>query len=135
MMLGMLAGTFRLAVAVMAAVFLGCDGSSGEILLDPEDSGTTVRLMPGDVVAIPLVMNSGVGFEWELREPPDGAVLRLLSNEIEVDDPEAAGSGGVQTWRFEAVGEGTTRLRLERRYRGEDDPEGQEFRLEIRVSA
>ena len=134
MMLGMLAGAFRVAVAVMAAVLVGCDGSSGEILLDPEDSGTTVRLMPGDVVAIPLVMNSGVGFEWELREPPDGAVLRLLSNEIEVDDPEAAGSGGVQTWRFEAVGEGTTRLRLERRYRGEDDPEGQEFLLEIRVS-
>lgn len=135
MMLGMLAGTFRLVVAVMAAVLVGCDGSSGEVLLEPEDSGTTVRLMPGDVVAIPLVMNSGVGFEWELREPPDGAVLRLLSNEIEGDDPDAAGSGGVQTWRFEAVGEGTTRLRLERRYRGEDDPEGQEFRLEIRVSA
>jgi predicted secreted protein len=134
MMPGMRPAASRLALAVMAAVLVGCDGSSGEILLDPEDSGTTVRLMPGDVVAIPLVMNSGVGFEWELREPPDGAVLRLLSNEIEVDDPEAAGSGGVQTWRFEAVGEGTTQLRLERRYRGEDDPEGQEFRLEIRVS-
>jgi predicted secreted protein len=79
-------------------------------------------------------MNPGVGFEWELAEPPDDSVLRLISDDVEIDDPEAAGSGGVQTWRFEAVGAGTTRLRLERRYRGEDDPEGQEFLLEIRVS-
>jgi predicted secreted protein len=132
MMLGMLAATFRLAV--LATILVGCDGSSGEILLDPEDSGTTVRLVPGDVVAIPLEMNPGVGFEWGLVEPPDRSILRLISDDVEIDDPEAAGSGGVQTWRFEAVGEGTTQLRLERRYRGEDDPEGQEFRLEIRVS-
>jgi predicted secreted protein len=134
MMLGMLGATFRLALAVLATFLVGCDGSSGEILLDPEDTGTTVRLVPGDVVAIPLEMNPGVGFEWELAEPPDGSVLRLISDDVEIDDPEAAGSGGVQTWRFEAVGEGTTQLLLERRYRGEDDPEGREFRLEIRVS-
>jgi predicted secreted protein len=135
-MAGMRRAAPRLALAVVSTVLVGCDGSSGEILLDhPEDSGTTLRLVPGDVVAIPLEVNPGVGFEWELPEPPDGAVLRLLSNEIEIDDPEATGSGGVQTWRFEAVGEGTTRLRFERRYRGDDDPEGQEFRLEIRVSA
>jgi inhibitor of cysteine peptidase len=123
------------AVLVFVGSLVSCGTGSGDLVLSLEDSGRTITLERGQIVAVPLEMNSSVGFEWDLREPPDEGILRLLSNEVEVDAPDVVGGGGVQTWRFEAVGEGRTELILERRYRGEEDPDSLEFRLEVRVDA
>jgi len=70
------------------------------------------RLAAGDRLALTVEQNASTGDAWELSEPPDLDVARFVGQEYEVDAPDADGSGGTLTFRFDSVGRGETSVRL-----------------------
>jgi predicted secreted protein len=110
-----------LLVLLLLAAACG-DDSGGD---DPEDQPDTteaadepaavltaeerdVQVEVGDTVLLELEENQSVGDLWEIAEEPDAAVLELVDDSYEIDDPETDGGGGTARFVFEAVGDGGT---------------------------
>lgn len=102
---------------ILAGVVVGmvsCDKQPAKtITLTDQDNGKTITLEAGQVLVIRLQSNPTTGYVWELGEV-DAGVLKQVS-EVFTPPPQAtdqAGAGGVDEWRFQAVGTGTTTLVL-----------------------
>jgi len=107
-----------LSVAFLSALTLGLLAGcrySPEPTLTLEQSGQRVRLYAGDILTVKLESNPTTGYRWELVEPADEKVLKLLDQRYEQSPVEKGlvGAGGVETWRFRAVGRGSASLKLE----------------------
>ena len=78
-----------------------------------DTDGDVIRV--GDEFLIELDSNITTGYSWLLQEPTDEAIVALLSSEYIEDEVEEGinGSGGVEVFRFEATGVGSTTIRLD----------------------
>jgi inhibitor of cysteine peptidase len=77
-----------------------------------EDTGVPIEAKIGEKFKIALDSNQTTGYQWELSEPLDESVVKLVGSEYISDKPITAGSGGVEVWTFEAVGEGETEISM-----------------------
>ena len=77
-----------------------------------EDTGAPIEAKIGEKFKIALDSNQTTGYQWELSEPLDESVVKLIGSEYISDKPITAGSGGVEVWTFEAVGEGETEISM-----------------------
>jgi predicted secreted protein len=116
------------------------DAGGEEAILDLEQ--TDVQVAVGDTVVVELEENASVGDDWELETEPDGAVLELVAESFDSDDPEADGAGGTVRFEFEAVGDGGTELTFANCYRctsdgepSEEPPEPAEVTFSVEVTA
>ena len=124
-----------LAAAVLVAT--GCrPGPAIEgIILDAEDSGTSISVGRGTEVVVELTSNITTGYAWELLEEPDPSVLRLIDQEYEsTSPPDVAGGGGVERWFFETAGGGSVTLRMGYGPTFEESPPVRDFTVTINVS-
>lgn len=87
--------------------------------LDEEDNDKQVNLAVGEKFSVTLESNPTTGYRWEVDEI-DKTVLSQLGTEYDADSPQLAGSGGAETFTFEAVGVGETTLTLLYRRSWED---------------
>jgi predicted secreted protein len=78
--------------------------------LTESDSGKTVELHVGDDLEIVLPGNPTTGYVWEASSL-DSAVLRLDKSDFIAGD-KAIGSGGMEVFKLNAIGEGRGELRL-----------------------
>lgn len=89
--------------------------TSEEVSLSAKDSGGQVEVDVGQVLVLTLESNPTTGYSWEVVDA-EGSVLRQTGEpEFEAaseSDPAPLGAGGVEVFRFEAVGAGETRLEL-----------------------
>jgi inhibitor of cysteine peptidase len=79
----------------------------------PSDDGTTVDLSESDTLEVQLEGNPTTGFNWQVVDTIDTAVLEQDGDPTFDADAELAGSPGVVTLRFKAVGSGSSPLNLE----------------------
>jgi predicted secreted protein len=91
--------------------------------LDAEE--TEAQVAVGDTVVVELEENPSVGDQWQLREEPDGDVLDLEDESIEIED-DCDGCGGTKQFTFTAVGEGETTFVLFNCYRCSSEGEPSE---------
>jgi len=85
---------------------------AGDILIDGDDRDRQIDMTVGQVLIVSLPSNPTTGFQWEVVEI-DGAVLQLgEAADYEASQPELAGSGGVETFYFEAKSDGQITLKL-----------------------
>lgn len=123
------------AVAVLGLARCGDEPFIQGIFLDEGDAGTSVSVPLGAEVVVQLDSNITTGYEWELLEEPDPAVLRLADHEYEsTSGPDETGGGGVERWTFETRGGGSVTLRMGYRRPWEDEPPVEEFSVTINVS-
>jgi inhibitor of cysteine peptidase len=61
---------------------------------------------------ITLASNATTGYHWELAEPPNNAVVRLVTSEYRPPKTNLVGAGGHEIWTFRAVSPGQTVIRL-----------------------
>ena len=114
------------AVQVAAVVFVtgalgtACGGDDGEVVVDIEDSGTTVEIASDQTLVIRLFESPSTGYTWQSVADPDRTVLVAAGEEFEEEEPVEPGSGGTRVWQWEAVGPGETSLSLVERF-GDDD--------------
>src|SRR4030042_5445881 len=77
-----------------------------------EDTEAPVEAKIGEKFKIALDSNPTTGYQWELSEPLDESIVKLIGSEYISDKPITIGSGGVEVWTFEAVGEGETEISM-----------------------
>jgi inhibitor of cysteine peptidase len=97
---------------MVMALFSGC-GTHGTGLTNA-DNGKQITAKTGDTLTLTLDSNPTTGYSWQVMEI-DNTIL------AQQGDPEykqasgtegLVGAGGTETFRFDAVGTGTTTLKL-----------------------
>lgn len=84
--------------------FAGATASAGGVLAsNPKRKITTSA---GREVTIELKSNRTTGYSWALAEPVDRGKLRLIEHTYAHPRGAPAGAGGVEFWKFGAVGAG-----------------------------
>jgi predicted secreted protein len=86
-------------------------------MLAEGDSGRTIDVSPGERIVVRLGANRGTGYAWSLLTSGANALTRLAAAEYTPDAQAAgkAGSGGTESWYFQASRSGQQDLRFEYR--------------------
>lgn len=118
---------------LILALFSGC-GANGTHLTGA-DNGKQISLKTGDIFTVTLDSNVTTGYSWQVTEL-DQAVL------VQEGEPEykqapgsegSVGAGGTETFRFKAVGSGTTSLGLGYMRPWESEPPVETFVIQVEV--
>lgn len=86
-----------------------------EVTLDARDDRDRIELQSGQILVITLPSNPSTGFQWQVVEADEDILQQRGEAEFVVSDPRdppPPGTGGAETFRFEAVGAGQTALEL-----------------------
>ena len=115
-----------LAGAALVLVLAGCSASDQVVPY----TGEAATLSVGETLIVDFgEINSSVGDGWVIVTEPDPAVLGEGESASEyLGDEGSTGAGNRFSYRFEAVGVGTTTIGFEYRFRGEipEDREDQQ---------
>ena len=121
-----------LGMFFLAGVFLIACGAKEDALRE-EDSGRQVELAVGEKMFITLDSNPTTGYQWEVADV-DESVLTQLGIGYDADSPQLIGSGGEETFTFEAVGVGETSLQLIYHQPWDDAPPDDDFSVTVVVT-
>ena len=102
---------FMLVLALLS--LSACGGQGDEAALGAEDVGKEITLAVGEKMQVSLDANPTTGYQWEIASL-DEAILAPQGSTYQADsaDPNVVGSGGKETFRFEAVSKGEMVLTL-----------------------
>ena len=111
---------FRPSLVLLIMLFslaaAACGGGGGEgpenvYIADEADNGQSVTMGVGDMLQIMLDENQTTGYLWSIVTNDEG-VLALSGEPAYEVESDAIGAGGTKTFLFEAVGPGTSVLRM-----------------------
>ena len=104
-------GLWVAALAFAVASWCGCRPANPpqEEITDPN---VEIQVRIGEAFAIALEANRTTGYQWELAEPLNAAVVKLANSEYKAPDTTRVGAGGREVWTFQAVGKGKTQIVL-----------------------
>jgi predicted secreted protein len=93
-------GLAALALTVVLAA-AGCGGSGPQVFENPHG---TIGVKKGDEFTLQLVVNSGVGFDWQLIPfDIDTPKLQLLKTQTVYPNDNRAGESGKKRFKFRAT--------------------------------
>lgn len=96
-----------------------------------DDNGSTVNLSMDDPFEVSLRANGSTGYQWIILPYDETVIEQIGEPEFKADD-DRIGSGGMQTYKFKTVGEGSTELKMVYKKRWEDPkPEDKTFELKV----
>lgn len=106
----------RFFLYLLALVSLtACAEQPTAIDLDAANNGVTLETTTGETINVTLDSNITTGYKWNLVTKPDAKVLKLLTSDYIAPGASGTplvGAGGKEVWKFQAVGRGTTSLKL-----------------------
>jgi inhibitor of cysteine peptidase len=116
-------GTLVVLLLGMVLALAGCGPdtdlpagvASEDVNLSAKDRGGQVEVDVGQVLVLTLESNPTTGYSWQVVEAGDSVLRQTGEPEFKAAselDPPLLGAGGVEVFRFEAVGAGETRLEL-----------------------
>ncbi len=121
-------------LGLFLVVLVGCTQDLGAIDLDSANNGVTLDVTANQVLSIHLDSNPTTGYKWDLVAPPDSRVLKLVLSKYNAPTSGAVGAGGSENWQFQAVGRGTTSLKLAYARPFEpNNPPAKEFSITVNV--
>lgn len=98
----------KLMILALATLMLGACSRA----IKPSDPLITIETAPGKEFKVVLEANPTTGYHWELVGELDETVVEFVSKDYSAAEPQAVGSGGVETWVFKAVAAGETQITL-----------------------
>jgi hypothetical protein len=104
--------------AVLLATAATCGGDDAPVELN---SWEVTAAEIGDEMEIRLSAEPGIGDAWQVAEPPDEAVARVVDQTSESDEPDVAGGSWEDIVILEAVGPGTATVVMHNCFRCDDD--------------
>jgi inhibitor of cysteine peptidase len=125
------------ALTVAGSLLSACGGNadaSKTVTLSTKDNGRTVRVHPGDEIAVTLDSNVSTGFRWVLTRAPDAQIVELVGSDYVTPESTLLGAGGQEVWRFRASGEGTSVLQLTYQ-RSSGETAGGPFQITVDVAS
>jgi len=87
----------------------GCAGSGSTAAYTDPDKIIWVRV--GQEFTISLKANPTTGYTWDALSP--ASWLQMVEKSYKADEPVLAGSGGVENFRFKALGKGQTTITMD----------------------
>jgi predicted secreted protein len=66
----------------------------------------------GESFSITLESNPTTGYKWELSDPVDTRIIKLVGSAFRAAESKLLGAGGREIWTFKAVGKGRTEIRM-----------------------
>lgn len=125
-----------IALLLLAAACGGSDGGSSNVTLTEADSGSTIDADVGEEIVVELAANPTTGYEWQLTDSLDVAVVEKVSQDYAQDSgsEDAVGAGGKDTWTFKAVAAGTTTIQLDYLRTFEENSTTNTFSVTVRVA-
>lgn len=105
----LLVALFSLAAAACGGG--GSEGPENVYIADEADNGQSVTMEVGDMLQIMLDENQTTGYLWSIVTNDEG-VLALSGEPAYEVESDAIGAGGTKTFLFEAIGPGTSVLRM-----------------------
>ncbi len=104
-----------LTLAILALVLTACGGGTpGETKLTADANGKTIDLTLSQTLVLTLDSNATTGYKWNLVTEPNAQVVKFISSNYNAPQNTGGmvGVGGTETWKFQAIGAGTTTLKL-----------------------
>ncbi len=83
--------------------------TAGNILIS---EGTQISAKVGQKFTITLVSNQTTGYQWQLAEPLDETMVKLVGSEYKAPQSGLVGRGGQEIWTFDPVRQGITQISL-----------------------
>ena len=78
---------------------------------EPQDDMTNkIQATVGKEFVITLDANATTGYEWQLANPTDDSLIKLMRSEYVPDKTDLVGSGGKSIWTFKVVRSGKTQI-------------------------
>lgn len=71
-----------------------------------------MEVKAGQDFTISLQSNRSTGYQWELDGQLDEKIVKKVSSTYNEQPGGEPGAGGVEVWRFEGVGKGTTDIKM-----------------------
>ncbi len=99
-------------VLFVLLLLVACDELPTTIDLTVANDGTTLQAKTGQTINITLDSNITTGYKWNLVSQPDAAVVKFVSSKYNGPFTGGLGAGGTESWQFQAMGRGTTLLKL-----------------------
>lgn len=100
-------------VSILIAIFIHCPFTMicAEVYDDPN---VPITVNAGKKFTIALQSNATTGFAWELSRPLDQSVVKFIDSKYKTLPSPAlmVGRGGVEYWKFIAVGKGKAKISL-----------------------
>ena len=75
-----------------------------------DDMNNTIKTTAGKEFVITLNANATTGYEWQLANPIDDSLIKLVRSEYVPDKTGLVGSGGKSIWIFKAVHTGKVQI-------------------------
>jgi inhibitor of cysteine peptidase len=102
-----------LTIAITGLItLLLCMGCSAKDMNITEDmNGQTISIVTGSKITLSLQSNPTTGFNWEIVDF-DPSILSLVGEPYYKSDSALIGSGGVLTYTFQVLNQGTSNLKL-----------------------
>ncbi|MBA3438834.1 MAG: protease inhibitor I42 family protein [Pyrinomonadaceae bacterium] len=77
-----------------------------------------LKEMVGQEFTLRLASNRTTGYQWQLAEPPDEAIVKLVGTKYVEPKTKLTGTGGEEVWSFKAVGKGKALITMKYQARG-----------------
>ena len=78
----------------------------------PESATGRFELEVGQEFTVTLASNASTGYHWELAEPLDESMVKLVTSKYQTPETRMLGATGKEIWTFRAVGQGETVVNL-----------------------
>ena len=85
--------------------------TEGALRLTNTDTGKKVDLVMGGILEIAFETSTTEGYTWQVMEI-DSAVVKQMGDPVFIRQSNNMGNPGMQVWKFQAVGAGSTLLKL-----------------------
>lgn len=86
--------------------------ASPTILPEPSDPTQLITVQAGEAFDIVVPSNPSTGYHWEIIPELDETIVQPAEQGFIAEQPVMPGSGGMDVWRFQAVGAGDTTVVL-----------------------
>jgi inhibitor of cysteine peptidase len=74
------------------------------------DPKKTVQRTVGETFSIVLDSNPTTGYQWQLANPPDEKIVKLIRSEYRASKTNLTGAGGKEIWTFVTLDTGQTAI-------------------------
>lgn len=93
-----------------------CSGNIQKIPESQKEGDTMSNLIStkaGETISITLDSNPTTGYQWQLANPVDEKVLKLISSVYRMPETNMVGAGGKEVWTFKALSGCQTTINFE----------------------
>ncbi len=100
-------------IALLAAALAGC---SADRPMSPDhfsELKENIEVAPGETVAVRLPTSFSEGYRWQLAQPLNERLVKLVKSSYRRSEPAEPGMDGYQVLVFQAVAEGNATIPLQ----------------------